>query len=111
MSAIKQTTKSNYSVPKVQEKKMPVPAKQGGNTDIKMATPARKGPARNPASSSEPMFQREFNAEKDFGTIMAAKKAIATIASNKSRMAAAMKFGLSIKNAGGAVNEKKGANN
>ena len=100
---------ADYPVKKISHQQMPTPGKMGGNTDILMKNPARVGAQSN--SGSNPDLDREFNAEKDFGTIARARKAIADIKSNRGRYQQAMAFGLSLKNAGGAVNERKGPNN
>jgi hypothetical protein len=100
---------ADYPVKKISHQQMPTPGPQGGNTDIRMKNPARVGPAHNPASN--PDLQESFDSEKDFGTIARARSAIAAIKSNPARYKAAMEAGVRLQNAGGKVNEIKGANN
>lgn len=115
----------SYPVPKLQEKVMKVPGAKGGNTDALMKNPPGKGAARNPGASPDPMFGREFSAEKDLQALIHAN----AVRANKARHGAAINLAKSkmakeasgkdrpvsmnvkIKNAGGQVGEKKGPNN
>jgi hypothetical protein len=91
---------ADYGVKKVSHQQMKTPGAQGGANDIKMKNPARVGAQRNPAASPDAMFGREFNAEKDFGTLYQAKQILA----NKGRHQAAMNFGMKLRKAGAEVN-------
>jgi hypothetical protein len=120
----------DYKVPKVNESvsARPMnPAKsKGGAVDALMKNPPPKGAATNPGASPDPHFGREFSAEKDFQTLMAASK----IRANAARYGAAVKAGKSklakeasgrerkaaistdkIVASGGPVGERKGPNN
>jgi hypothetical protein len=93
---------SKYSVPRVQEKRMDVHGPKGGANDMVMKNPARVGAAKNPASSPDKMFGREFSAEADFKTLYEAKRVMAS----KGRYGAAMAFGMKLKKAGAGLNER-----
>jgi hypothetical protein len=106
---------SKYKVPRVAEQLMRVPKAQGGATDVLMKNPAKVGAQKNPGASDDPMFDREFNAEKDFQALLTANQ----IRANKARLGKAIQagerlvssMGIKLTNAGGNVNERKGANN
>src|SRR5262245_61545582 len=103
---------AGYSVPKVQEQKPRVPGKLGGNSDVMMKSPPPKGAQRNPASSPDDMFSREFSAEADLQTLLKAN----AIRANKARYGAAVQLkdrlvSMNIKNRGGEPINERGPDN
>src|SRR6516165_10274706 len=98
-----------YSVPKVAEQQMKVPGKQGGNSDVIQKNPPPVGAQRNPASSPDDHFSREFSAEKDLQTLLSAAK----IRANKARYGQAIALkdrmvAMNLKNRGGEPLNERG---
>ena len=64
----------SYVVPKVQEQRMKVAAAKGGANDVFIEASPPVGAQKNPSSSPDPMFAREFSAEKDLQTRSSSKR-------------------------------------